>query len=99
MKRKIAWLIMAILPAVVILGCAGAIHAQGSGSKSKEEVARIAPEEAYKNVKSGSAILVCAYANEEKCKKMQLKGSIQLEELEDKLPKLSKDQELIFYCA
>jgi hypothetical protein len=62
-------------------------------------VPRVPPEEAYQKIKSGKALLVCAYDDEEKCKLIHLEGAIFLKELESKLPSLSKNQEIIFYCA
>jgi hypothetical protein len=58
---------------------------------------RIAPEEVYTRVKSGRTLLVCAYEDEEKFKKMQLEGAISLNEFRSKLPLLPKNQEIIFY--
>ncbi len=63
------------------------------------EPARVTPEEAYPKVKSGAAILVCAYNDDERYKQMQLEGSIPLSEFDSKLSQYSKDQEIIFYCA
>ena len=63
------------------------------------EPIRVAPEEIYEKVKSGKALLVCAYEDEAKFKKMQLEGAISFNEFKSKLPSLSKDQEIVFYCA
>lgn len=63
------------------------------------EAIRISPEEVRRKVTSGSALLVCAYDDEEKCKKLHLEGSISLREFTFKLSTLAKDQEIIFYCA
>lgn len=63
------------------------------------EVARIAPPEAYEEVESGKALLVCAYSDEEICRKMLLKGAISLRAFESRLPGLRKDQPIIFYCG
>jgi len=63
------------------------------------EPIRISPEEARQKVTSGSALLVCAYEDDEKCKRVNLEGAIFLTEFRSKLPSLPKDQELIFYCA
>jgi hypothetical protein len=59
----------------------------------------INPEEAYNKLKTGTALLVCAYDSEEKFKTMPLEGAISLDEFKSKFPSLSKDQEIIFYCA
>jgi hypothetical protein len=58
---------------------------------------RVAPEEAYKKVRSGLTLLVCAYEDEERFKNLQLEGAISFNEFKSKLPSLSKDQEIVFY--
>jgi hypothetical protein len=63
------------------------------------EPIRISPEEVRQKVTAGSALLVCAYEDEEKCKKVNLEGAIFLTELKSRVSALPKDQELIFYCA
>jgi rhodanese-related sulfurtransferase len=60
---------------------------------------RISPEEARQKVTAGSALLVCAYDDEEKFKRVHLDGSISFGEFKSRLPSLAKDQEIIFYCA
>jgi hypothetical protein len=50
-------------------------------------------------VKSGRALLVCGYDDEAKFKMMCLEGALSLKEFEARLLRLSKDQEIIFYCA
>jgi hypothetical protein len=56
-------------------------------------------QETRRKVESGEALLVCAYDDENKCRQMHLEGAIHMQELEEKLPELPKDKELIFYCA
>jgi len=63
------------------------------------EPERISPEEAYKKLETGTALLVCAYDDEDKFKRMRLKGAISLSALKSKLPSLPKDQEIVFYCG
>ncbi|HOD35473.1 MAG TPA: hypothetical protein PLR20_07650 [Syntrophales bacterium] len=58
---------------------------------------RISPEEAYQKVKDGRAILVCAYADEEKFGKMRLDMAISFGDFQRRLPTLPRDQEIIFY--
>ena len=60
---------------------------------------RVTPQEIYPRVKSGEALLVCAYADEARCHSMQLEDSLTLQEFQDKLPDLPPDQEIVFYCA
>ncbi len=61
--------------------------------------ARVTPQEIYPRVQAGQALLVCAYADEAKCRSMHLKGALCLREFSAKLPNLPKDQEIVFYCA
>jgi len=59
----------------------------------------ISAVEAHERATSGDALLVCAYADEEACRKVQLEGSIRLVELESRIAALPVDREIIFYCA
>lgn len=63
------------------------------------EAARITTEEAYSKVKSGKALLICAYNDDEAFKKNKLEGAISYGDFAARIPSLSKDQEIIFYCA
>ena len=63
------------------------------------EPKRVSPEEVYQMLKAGKAILVCAYEDESKFKKVHLRGAISLSEFKSQLSSLSKDQEIVFYCA
>ena len=63
------------------------------------EPERIGSEEASEKLKAGTALLACAYFDEERCKTMRLEGAFTYGEFESKLPSLPKDQEIIFYCA
>jgi hypothetical protein len=58
---------------------------------------RITPEEVHEKLILGKALLVCAYEDEAKFKKMRLQGAISFNEFKSKLPSLSKDQEVVFY--
>jgi hypothetical protein len=60
---------------------------------------RIGVAQARPDVASGKALFVCAYADEAKCRKIGLEGSITLAALESRLPALPKGQEIIFFCA
>jgi hypothetical protein len=62
-------------------------------------VIRISPEETYKKVQAGKALLVCAYDNEERFRSLQLAGAISFPQFKAKLPALPKDQEIVLYCA
>lgn len=63
------------------------------------EPERIAAGEVYGKLKSGKALLVCAYEDEEKFKKLRLEGAISFSVFQSKLPSLSKGQEIVFYCG
>ncbi len=61
------------------------------------EAQRISAEEARKKVTSGEALLVCAYEDVEKFKRVHLEGAISLQDFKTRLPALSREQEIIFY--
>jgi len=60
---------------------------------------RVTPQEIYPRVKSGETLLVCAYDDEATCRNIHLEGAMFLKDFQMKLPELSKDQEMVFYCA
>ena len=55
------------------------------------DVPRIPVEEAREKVRSGQALLVCAYEDEDKCRRIPLDDSIYLNEVRRRLPTLSND--------
>jgi len=61
------------------------------------EPKRITPEEVHQKLKAGKALLVCAYDDEAKFKKMHLQEAISFNEFKSRLPSLQKDQEIVFY--
>ena len=63
------------------------------------EPVRISPEETRKRIRSGAALLVCAYDDDEKFKRNQLEGAISFKEFKMRSGSLAKGQEIIFYCA
>ena len=63
------------------------------------EVPRVTPEEIYPKLRSGAALLVCAYDNDAKFRRLQLEGAISLEEFTSLRPTLPRDREIVFYCA
>ena len=63
------------------------------------EPKRVSAEEVHEKLKAGKALLVCAYEDEAKFKKVRLEGAISLNEFHSKLSSLLKDQEIVFYCA
>jgi hypothetical protein len=63
------------------------------------EPKRVTAEEVHQRLKSGDALLVCAYDDDAKFKRIQLEGAISLNEFKSKLPSLAREQEIVFYCA
>jgi hypothetical protein len=63
------------------------------------EPERVLPQEIYNRVKTGAALLVCAYDSEERFNLMRLDGAISLDSFKSRVPSLSKDQEIAFYCS
>ena len=61
------------------------------------EIPRVEPEDAFEQIATQEALLVCAYADEEKCRAARIDGALTLEDLERLAP--SRDRRLIFYCA
>ena len=45
---------------------------------------------------SDPPVLICAY-DDERCRSIQIAGSITRRELDEQLPSLSRDKELVFY--
>jgi hypothetical protein len=62
-------------------------------------IPRIDVEEARQRVTAGTALLVCAYDDEEKCRRLALEGAISLARFRSLAPSLGRDRELIFYCG
>jgi hypothetical protein len=63
------------------------------------DVIRITPEETYQKLRAGITLLACAYDSEQQFRNLRLEGAISFSELKSKLPALSKDEEIILYCA
>jgi hypothetical protein len=63
------------------------------------EPERISPEDAYKKLKAGSALLVCAYEDEDRFRTAYIEGALSFNAFKSKLSSLPKDQEIILYCA
>jgi len=63
------------------------------------QVVRVTPEEIYPRVKSGECLLVCAYESDDTFRTMRLEGAVSLNDFKARVEGLSKDQEIVFYCA
>ena len=60
---------------------------------------RVSPATVKHRMASGDPLLlVCAYEDAEKCRSLGVEDSITLSELRAR-PQLSKDAEIVFYCA
>jgi hypothetical protein len=62
-------------------------------------VNKIGVTQARHDVEVSDALLVCAYDDQEKFEKFRLAGAISLDDLRSQEDSLSKERELIFYCA
>ena len=62
-------------------------------------IARVAASDVRDRVVSGDALLVCAYDSDDKFMANRLEGAISLSEFQSRLPALSKETELVFYCG
>lgn len=61
------------------------------------DIERISVQEAREKVAANRALLVCAYDDEAKYRKLNLEGSISLASFQSRLASLPKTQEIIFY--
>jgi hypothetical protein len=94
---KTKWIVLsAVLSLLVTVGLNS--PSMASSTKAVAEMNRISPDEAIKKVKSGEALLVCAYGDD-KCKTILFEGALLRSEFESKLDTLPKTQEIIFYCS
>ncbi|OPX99569.1 MAG: hypothetical protein A4E58_00248 [Syntrophorhabdus sp. PtaB.Bin006] len=84
---------------VFLISSCGTADVEINRTDASMEAIRVLPREAYQEVSSGRALLVCAYESEEVCSKMLLQGAISLQKFKSKLSELEKDQPIIFYCA
>ncbi len=69
----------------------------GRRRRIMEEPKRVTAEEVYGKLKSGKTLLVCAYEDEERFRKLQLEGAISLNAFKSRVASLSRDQEIVFY--
>ena len=73
--------------------------AEARGQHGDASVERVGAGEARRRVAEGRAVLVCAYEDEEKCRRLKLEGAHTLRELEAGMATLPRSQEIVFYCA
>lgn len=63
------------------------------------EPERISAPDVREKVMNESALLVCAYDDDNKFKNFHLGGAISLNEFKSRTNELEENQELFFYCA
>ena len=64
-----------------------------------EDVERVGVEETRCEVAAGRALLVCAYDDDAKYRKLRLENSVSLHDLQRRVESVPRNQTLIFYCA
>lgn len=64
-----------------------------------DQVKRIDATQAREKSRTGEAVLVCAYEDENRCRQLLLDGAMTLAEFEATLSTRSRNDEIIFYCA
>lgn len=62
-------------------------------------VNRVSAKDIREEVQSGSALLVCAYDDDNKFQRNNLEGAIPLSEFKVRVLDLRKDKKIVFYCA
>jgi len=60
---------------------------------------RVSASEVRIKSRSGEALLVCAYEDTDKFEANHLEGAIAWQTFDAMLPKITKGEEIIFYCA
>jgi hypothetical protein len=58
----------------------------------------IEPQTAHDRIQQDDALLVCAYADRQKCAEVGLPGAITRDELDRRRDQLDRVRELVFYC-
>jgi hypothetical protein len=62
------------------------------------DIQSVSAPDVRERIRHQSALLVCAYEDEEKFRTFPLEGAISFTEFKSKTGELNKDQEIIFYC-
>lgn len=76
--RRILCALSLLLAAALSMGTDPATAQQAQLEGAIIAAPRISPQDAYRQVTSGQAVLVCAYEDEAKCNAMMLQGAISL---------------------
>jgi len=62
-----------------------------------KDVERVSPADVYEKVQTGEALLVCAYPDDEKFAKNNLKGAISLKQFETMAKDAGQSKLIVFY--
>ena len=62
-------------------------------------IERISPEEAFEQVSTGEALLVCAYEDEEKCRQALDQALHSRRSRTSSAVAVPRDRKIVFYCA
>lgn len=63
------------------------------------DVERVSAVDIRPGVQAGEIMLVCAYDSDDKFHRNHLEGGISLSDFKGQVSQLSKDANLVFYCA
>jgi hypothetical protein len=69
------------------------------GDEDMATVERVSVENARRAATAGRALLVCAYEDDAKCRQVALEGALSFSQFKAREGALSKEQEIVFYCA
>ena len=70
-----------------------------TASAVAEDIPRIDVPDAHRQVRTGAALLVCAYDDEADYRRLRLEGATPLAAFRRRAPGLSAERAIIFYCA
>jgi hypothetical protein len=64
------------------------------------DVPRVEPSEVMKKQGSGRKMwMVCAYDDEAKCTQLRIDSALTMSQFTAQVPSLSREEEIVFYCA
>jgi hypothetical protein len=82
----------------VCLGVISTILSIPQRAGAEPAIERVSAAASRDAVRHDGALLVCSYPDN-RCQNILFQGAILLSEFEARLPSLSKDQTIIFYCS
>jgi hypothetical protein len=64
------------------------------------DVPRISARALHRQLSNGDGtLLVCAYESDDRFREMEIEGAIPWSQFQSRLPSLSLDQNIVFYCG